>query len=163
MKVGVTGDGTLDNRNDKDKGWIVEMAIPLEAVKGKAKEMKGVPPTVGTEWRVNFFRMDLPQGHPQNGTGWSPPMVGDFHALDRFGTLVFGDDKGTAPATKGDEGKKADVKKDEPKKDEKKADAKKDDGKKEEAKKDEPKKERTPEQKADEAKRKARSAAAHTE
>jgi hypothetical protein len=161
MKVGVTIDGTLDNRTDKDKGWIVEMAIPLEAAKGKNKEMKNVPPTVGTEWRVNFFRMDLPQGHPQNGTGWSPPMVGDFHALDRFGTLVFGDDKGTAPAAKGEpakkDEKKADAKKEE-KKDEKKDEAKKDDGKKEEAKK-----EPTPEQKTEEAKRKARSAAAHTE
>ena len=56
--------------------------------------MKNVPPKVGTEWRVNFFRMDMPAGTPQAGTGWSPPMVGDFHALDKFGVLVFGDDKG---------------------------------------------------------------------
>ena len=28
---------------------------------------------------------------------WSPPLVGDFHALDKFGVLVFGDDKGQAP------------------------------------------------------------------
>ncbi len=59
--------------------------------------MKNVPPKVGTEWRVNFFRMDQPNGRPQSGTGWSPPMVGDFHALDKFGVLVFGDDKGHAP------------------------------------------------------------------
>ena len=52
---------------------------------GKEKEMKNVPPKVGTEWRVNFFRMDMPAGKPQPGTGWSPPMVGDFHALDKFG------------------------------------------------------------------------------
>jgi hypothetical protein len=52
---------------------------------------------VGTEWRVNFFRMDQPNGRPQSGTGWSPPMVGDFHSLDKFGVLVFGDDKGRAP------------------------------------------------------------------
>ena len=94
MKVAVKVDGTLDNRTDTDKGWVVEMQIPLEAAKGKEKEMKNVPPTVGTAWRVNFFRMDQPAGKPQQGTAWSPPLVGDFHALDKFGTLVFGDEKG---------------------------------------------------------------------
>ena len=72
-------------------------SIPLEAARGKLKEMKNVLPVIGTEWRIYFFRMDLPQGHAQAGTAWSPPMVGDFHALDRFGTLVFGDEKGQAP------------------------------------------------------------------
>ncbi len=100
MKAGVTVDGTLDNRSDTDKGWVVELAIPLEAARGKLKEMKGVPPTVGTEWKVNFFRMDLPQGRSQVGSAWSAPMVGDFHALNRFGTIVFGDEKGHAPESK---------------------------------------------------------------
>jgi hypothetical protein len=97
MKAGVNIEGTLNKRDDEDKRWTVELAIPLEAAKGKEKEMKNVPPKVGTEWRVNFFRMDQPNGRPQSGTGWSPPMVGDFHALDKFGVLVFGDDKGHAP------------------------------------------------------------------
>jgi len=101
MKVAVKVDGTLDNRSDVDKGWVVEAAIPLEAAKGKEKEMKNVPPVVGTEWRANFFRMDMPQNHAQIGTAWSAPLVGDFHALDRFGTLVFADDKGNAPNISG--------------------------------------------------------------
>lgn len=106
MKTAVKVDGTLDKRDDTDKGWTVEMAIPLEDAMGKEKTMKNVPPKVGTEWRVNMFRLDMPAGHPQMGTGWSPPMVGDFHALDRFGVLVFGDEKGTAPtAAKPPEGK----------------------------------------------------------
>jgi hypothetical protein len=100
MKVGVKVDGTVDNRNDVDKGWVAEMMIPLEAAKGKEKEMKNVPPKVGTEWRVNFFRLDMPAGRPQQGTAWAPPLVGDFHALDKFGVLVFGDDKGNAPNVK---------------------------------------------------------------
>jgi hypothetical protein len=97
MKTAVKVDGTLDKRDDTDKGWTVEMAIPLEDAMGKEKTMKNVPPKVGTEWRVNMFRLDMPAGHPQMGTGWSPPMVGDFHALDRFGVLIFGDEKGNAP------------------------------------------------------------------
>jgi len=135
LKAAVNVEGTLNKRDDEDKRWTVELAIPLDAARGKEKDMKNVPPKVGTEWRVNFFRMDQPNGRPQSGTGWSAPMVGDFHALDKFGVLVFGDDKGhapnaAAPAGKGEPAKKAETapgkgepaKKEEPaKKDEKKA------------------------------------------
>jgi hypothetical protein len=91
----VAVDGTLNKREDKDKGWTVELAIPLEDVKGldKASGVK-LPPSVGDTWRFNMFRMDVPQGKPQQAAGWSPPLVGDFHALDKFGELVFGDEKG---------------------------------------------------------------------
>jgi Carbohydrate family 9 binding domain-like len=138
LKAAVTVDGTLNKREDEDKKWIVELAIPLDAVKGKEKEMKNVPPKVGTEWRVNFFRMDQPNGRPQSGSGWSPPMVGDFHALDKFGVLIFGDDKAKAPnaaapaaegpkKAEGDKGAppagKPDKKGDKDKKEEKKSEA----------------------------------------
>jgi len=57
-----------------------------------------LPPALGAVWRINMFRMDVPSGKPQQAAGWSPPMVGDFHALDRFGELVFGDAQGEVPA-----------------------------------------------------------------
>jgi hypothetical protein len=92
-------DGTLNKREDQDKGWTAELAIPLEDVKGM-DDKSGVvlPPAPGHVWRINMFRMDVPQGKPQQASGWSPPMVGDFHALDRFGELVFGDAQGVVPA-----------------------------------------------------------------
>jgi len=86
--------GTVNKSDDKDTGWTVEMQIPLTAARGRLENMRGVPPTVGTEWRVNFFRMDHLTGKPHGATGWSPPLVGDFHALDRFGVLVFADEQG---------------------------------------------------------------------
>jgi hypothetical protein len=98
LKTAVNVEGTVNKRDDEDKRWTVEMQIPIEAAKGKLAEMKNVPPKVGTEWRINFFRMDQANGRPQSGTGWSPPLVGDFHALDKFGILVFGDDKGKVAA-----------------------------------------------------------------
>jgi hypothetical protein len=102
LQAKVAVDGTLNKREDKDKGWTVEVAIPLEDVKGLDKDSTvKIPPVVGDKWRFNMFRMDMPQGKPQQASGWSPPMVGDFHALDKFGELVFGDEKGnvaTAPA-----------------------------------------------------------------
>jgi hypothetical protein len=99
MNVKVHVDGTLNKREDQDKGWTVEMAIPLEDVTGldKASALK-LPPTPGDVWRINMFRMDMPSGKTQQASAWSPPMVGDFHALDRFGELVFGDDKGAVPS-----------------------------------------------------------------
>jgi hypothetical protein len=97
MKAGVKVDGTLNKRDDTDKQWVAELAIPLTAAMGKEKEMKNVPPKVGTVWRANMFRMDQPNNRPQSGTGWSPPLVSDFHALDKFGELIFADEKGKVP------------------------------------------------------------------
>jgi hypothetical protein len=91
-------DGTLNKREDQDKGWTAELAIPLEDVKGMdGKSTLTLPPVPGNVWRINMFRMDVPQGKPQQAAGWSPPLVGDFHALDRFGELVFGDAQGVVP------------------------------------------------------------------
>jgi hypothetical protein len=38
---------------------------------------------------MNLFRIDA---HTRSAdyTAWTAPLVGDFHKLDRFGTLVFG-------------------------------------------------------------------------
>jgi hypothetical protein len=99
VKSAVQVSGTLNKRDDVDKGWTVELMIPHAAVKGRLEQMRTVPPRVGTEWRVNFFRMDMPAGKPQTGSAWSPPLVGDFHALDKFGVLVFGDEQGQLPKT----------------------------------------------------------------
>ncbi|HEX2573008.1 MAG TPA: carbohydrate-binding family 9-like protein [Polyangia bacterium] len=107
VKVAVQVDGTVDLREDQDRGWTVEMQIPFEAARGKEKEMKNVPPAVGTSWRVNFFRMDLPAGKAQEGSSWSPPLVPDFHALDKFGMLVFGDEAGVTEVKAAAAGDKA--------------------------------------------------------
>jgi hypothetical protein len=98
MVTAVQLNGTLNKSDDTDTSWTAEVRIPLTAAKGRMETMGGVPPKVGTEWRVNFFRMDSSNGKPQAASGWSPPLVGDFHALDRFGLLVFADEQGIVPA-----------------------------------------------------------------
>jgi len=110
-------DGTLNQRDDKDRGWTAELALPLEDVKGMdSASAVRLPPQPGDVCRINMYRMDLPKGHPQQAAGWSPPMVGDFHALSRFGELVFADETGqttpppAAPAPKVAAGKVAAVK-----------------------------------------------------
>jgi hypothetical protein len=100
LKAAVKVDGTLNKREDQDKGWTVEIALPLADVNGLDKPGVKVPPTIGDKWRLNMYRLDAPKGKPQIAVGWSAPLVGDFHKLDRFGEIVFGDDKGEVPAPK---------------------------------------------------------------
>jgi hypothetical protein len=82
-KVGL--DGT-PNDDDADKGYTVEMAVPWEAL--AAGTTKAPPPSADTTWRMNFFVMDARE-KGQRAVGWSPPLVGDFHTLERFGQVVF--------------------------------------------------------------------------
>jgi len=97
LTTAVKVEGTVDKRDDKDKGWNVEIAIPWADVRGRAKEPE-LPPKAGAMMRANLFRMDQPKGKPQRAAAWSPPMVGDFHVLDKFGELAFGDEEGKIPA-----------------------------------------------------------------
>jgi len=105
LKAKVSVDGTLNKREDKDKSWTVEMALPLADANGLDKPGVKVPPSVGDVWRINMYRLDSPKDKPQIAAGWNPPMVGDFHKLDRFGEIVFGDEKGEVPAPKAETAK----------------------------------------------------------
>ena len=89
LKVAVVVQGTLNKRDDEDKRWIVEMALPFKDAKGRGKYQLSLPPKLGDVWRVNFFRMDISKGRPQRAGAWSPPLSGDFHTLASFGELAF--------------------------------------------------------------------------
>jgi hypothetical protein len=84
-EAGVEVDGTL-NDADADQGYTVEMAVPWAALGTVAAP--ATPPAAGAAWHVNFFVMDARE-KGQRAVGWSPPLVGDFHTLDRFGRVVF--------------------------------------------------------------------------
>jgi cellulose/xylan binding protein with CBM9 domain len=98
MRSATQVNGTLNKHGDVDRGFTTEIIVPLAAARGRATKDLKLPPAPGTVWRINLFRMDLDQGKPQQATAWSAPLVGDFHTLDRFGDLVFGDAAGAVPA-----------------------------------------------------------------
>ncbi len=81
-------DGTLNEHGDEDKGWISEWRIPIDEL----RDIPG-PVAIGTEWKINLFRLDrIRRGDKvvkNEASAWSSPYSGDFHNLDRFGTLVF--------------------------------------------------------------------------
>jgi hypothetical protein len=80
-------DGTLNDPSDVDRGWTVELAIPFKWLTGMDKPK----PARGDRWKFNLYRLRQGPGQPGEGQAYSPPMRGDFHALDRFATLRFDD------------------------------------------------------------------------
>jgi hypothetical protein len=78
-------DGTLNDPRDADRGWSVEIAIPFASMTGMDKPR----PERGDRWKFNLYRLRQGPGQPGEGQALSPPMRGDFHALDRFASLRF--------------------------------------------------------------------------
>jgi hypothetical protein len=83
MQTAVQVQGTLDNPGDTDRGWTAEMKIPLANLYAVPR----LPPQPGDVWRFNLYYID---NKKNDAEGFSPPMVGDFHNLARFGYLKFG-------------------------------------------------------------------------
>jgi hypothetical protein len=100
LKAVAKVDGTINKSEDQDKSWTVELALPLADANGLDKPGVKVPPAMGDVWRLNMFRFDENKDKPKVASSWSPPLVGDFHKLDRFGQIVFGDEKGEVPPPK---------------------------------------------------------------
>jgi hypothetical protein len=102
MKTAVSIQGTLNNPNDKDKGWTVEMFIPFMAVTmGNVAKV----PSDGEFWRINFSRVEwdveVKEGKyvklkgangrnlPEHNWVWSPQGVINMHYPERWGYLFF--------------------------------------------------------------------------
>jgi hypothetical protein len=86
-KVATKQNGTLNKSDDTDVGWVSEWSVAWKSIRGVTH-----PPKSGDEWRMNAFRIEKGKALP-NGeyTAWSPPRVGDFHNVARFGRMKFGD------------------------------------------------------------------------
>lgn len=78
-------DGTLDNRNDVDRGWISEWAIPFASIPGGPHN----PPIDGDTWRSNLYRIDLTP--TPEFSCWSPTLEvpPNYHVPTLFGTILF--------------------------------------------------------------------------
>ncbi|MGF1511375.1 MAG: carbohydrate-binding family 9-like protein [Myxococcota bacterium] len=83
VQVGTTVDGSLNDQKPDSK-WVSEWAIQWSSL------VPGELPRSGDVWRANFFRIDRSSGLPDAYLAWSPPLVGDFHTVGRFGHLIFG-------------------------------------------------------------------------
>ena len=87
LLTGVKVYGTLDNRQDKDEKWTVEIAIPWADFAGRKVN---VPPKDGDSWRLNLFRIDRPgpESAEDQYMSWSK-SPGVFHQTKNFGVVTF--------------------------------------------------------------------------
>ncbi|GAB2686270.1 carbohydrate-binding family 9-like protein [Mucilaginibacter koreensis] len=102
LKSGVKVQGTLNKLKDTDKGWTVEMAIPLKELRmGFAYKA----PAEGTIWRINFSRVewktklingkvekikdDKGRNFPEDNWVWSVQGLVNMHYPERWGYLQF--------------------------------------------------------------------------
>lgn len=85
VKLGARIDGTLNEREDRDRGWSVEMAIPWENFSDMAR-----PPQAGTVYTAELNRWDGVEPNRRlsvwvdSKLDWPHP-----HAPAQFGDLVF--------------------------------------------------------------------------
>ncbi|HMS56120.1 MAG TPA: carbohydrate-binding family 9-like protein [Fimbriimonadaceae bacterium] len=96
-KTKVTVHGTLNNPDDLDEGWTVEIAFPWECF---SEGGMPVPPVAGDVWRVNFSRVEwdiavvdgsyakIPN-RPEHNWVWTPQGVVDMHQPEMWGFVQF--------------------------------------------------------------------------
>ncbi|MFB6455829.1 carbohydrate-binding family 9-like protein [Chitinophaga sp. Hz27] len=96
VKTAVKINGTINNPNDEDSSWTVEMAIPFSAL--QLTDKSAVPADNDT-WRINFSRVEwdtdiingkyVKQQKPEHNWVWSAQEMIDMHAPERWGYLQF--------------------------------------------------------------------------
>lgn len=76
--------GTINDFNDKDEFWQVEIRLPFADLGQPTPKAKEV-------WRANFHRYSRTKGQPEELLSWSPTLWSGFHQPNRFGYLEFGE------------------------------------------------------------------------
>ncbi|HEY9196885.1 MAG TPA: carbohydrate-binding family 9-like protein [Mucilaginibacter sp.] len=102
LRSAVKVQGTLNNPDDTDEGWTVELAIPFKALTGGFNPKK---PGDGSIYRINFSRveydMKIDNGRyvklkdssgrnlPEHNWSWSPQGEIAMHTPEHWGYLLF--------------------------------------------------------------------------
>jgi hypothetical protein len=78
--------GSLNKRDDLDKGYTVEIAIPFSVFHVTG----GRAPRHGTHWRADLFRFERPaRGQTREAHAWAPTPNWDFHSMKDWGWITF--------------------------------------------------------------------------
>jgi hypothetical protein len=103
LEVAVNVEGTINDPSDTDKGWTIEVAIPLQALKENNRRRLPAP---GDQWRINFSRVEwrtiIENGryrkeinpetgrfYPEDNWVWSPQGRINMHMPEMWGYLQF--------------------------------------------------------------------------
>jgi hypothetical protein len=97
LRTAVWVEGTINDPRGRDRGWTVEIAIPWSSFASRAPVKR---PSPGSEWRVNFSRVEwrttmedgkyvkVPGAQEDNWV-WSPQGLINMHVPDRWGYVKF--------------------------------------------------------------------------
>ncbi|MCL3782589.1 carbohydrate-binding family 9-like protein [Prolixibacteraceae bacterium JC049] len=102
LKTAVNIHGSINNPNDTDKKWTVEMAFPLDAFEYNS----GNKAKAGAQWRINFSRVEwrtvvkdgkyekeinpkTGKSYPEDNWVWSPQGEIAMHMPEMWGFLQF--------------------------------------------------------------------------
>lgn len=97
LKTGVQVLGTLNNPQDTDQGWTVEIAFPWQVLSQRARHPGA--PGEGERWRMGFSRVEwqittnggyqkVPKT-PEDNWIWSAQGVVDMHRPEMWGVVQF--------------------------------------------------------------------------
>ena len=104
LKSAVDINGTLNDPNDLDDYWTVEIAIPLKEIEKLNTSIKDEKVISGDVWRINFSRVnwdfEINNGVysrkkengkylPEYNWVWSPQGIINMHVPENWGYLVF--------------------------------------------------------------------------
>ncbi len=104
LKSAVDMSGTLNDSNDLDDYWTVEIAIPLKEIEKLNNSGKDEKVISGDVWRINFSRVnwdfEINNGVysrkkengkylPEYNWVWSPQGIINMHVPENWGYLVF--------------------------------------------------------------------------
>ena len=96
LRSAVHIEGSINNDQDTDKGWTVEIAIPWTSLKILAEgDGRALPPLEGDVWRMDFSRFNVKKGsaNDSGGWAWSSHGVWDSHVPECFTYIEFSDKK----------------------------------------------------------------------
>jgi hypothetical protein len=93
LKHAVHVDGTLNKRDDIDRGWSAEIAIPWKSLELLA-DGRSLPPKDGDLWRIDCSRFQMigPKGedlNPSAGWTWNRHGHYDSHIPEVFPKITF--------------------------------------------------------------------------
>lgn len=93
LRVAVAVDGTLNNPEDDDRGWSLELALPLDELHHAGNSV----PQPGEVWKAAVCRYDYDGRweRPLNTATAPVTESGGFHSYEVYGPLQF---KGPPPA-----------------------------------------------------------------
>lgn len=94
LQSAVLVDGTINNDQDRDRGWTVELALPWSGMSVLAMGGKrSLPPQDKDIWRMDFSRFnqykEAPPADDPGGWAWSPHGVWDSHVPECFTYIHF--------------------------------------------------------------------------